>query len=64
MESFNLDSGVEYEQERSLADLMEQFRATTIPYLLDYEDRHLDGGMRESLLQRVSSFRFIAPESE
>jgi hypothetical protein len=61
---YNLDSGVEYEQGRSLADLMEQFRATTIPYLLDYEDRHLDGGMRESLLQRVSSFRFIAPESE
>jgi hypothetical protein len=37
----NARLGVEYEQERSLADLMEQFRATMIPYLLDYEDRHL-----------------------
>jgi hypothetical protein len=59
--TYDIDSG--FEQERSLADLMEQFKATTIPYLLDYEDRHLYSGMRDRLTQRLR-YPKLAPESE
>jgi hypothetical protein len=60
---YHIDSDFDAEQERSLADLMEQFSATTIPYLLDYENRHLYSGMKEGLFQRAR-FRLLAPEGE